>query len=332
MSVSTDYEAARSAWRDANLSPLWERSTGYERSPPEAPRLWPWNVVRPLVGRALDLTSPEDVERRALNLVNPRPGQPALTTTRALNAALQALLPGETARPHRHSINAIRFVMEGTGALTVVNGKDCPMAEGDLVLTPGWCWHEHVHHGTGPIVWLDCLDGPLQRFFGTVVFENGPVNEMPPTLPEAAFSAASVIPEGDARASHSPVFRYPYDTAAAAVASAPIYHDGARRVRYANPLNGGAAIATIDTHLLQIDPGTRTVPMRSTGSVLCAVVEGTGETALGETILNWGPKDIFTMPPGNWISHWSSGTARMFMASDREALARLGLLREEFGG
>jgi gentisate 1,2-dioxygenase len=58
-------------------------------------------------------------------------------------------------------MNALRFVIEGKGASTIVDGKDCPMEEGDLVITPGWTWHEHVHRGDAPIIWLDALDAPM---------------------------------------------------------------------------------------------------------------------------------------------------------------------------
>ena len=76
-------------------------------------------------------------------------------------------------------MNALRFVMEGKGAYTIVDGKSCLMEEGDLVITPGWTWHEHVHKGSGPIVWMDALDAPLHRYLGTDVFEPGPTHDMP---------------------------------------------------------------------------------------------------------------------------------------------------------
>ena len=61
---------------------------------------------------------------------------------------------GETAPPHRHSGNALRFVMEGNGAETIVNGKTCVMNERDLILTPLWSWHAHQHHASDRIVCL----------------------------------------------------------------------------------------------------------------------------------------------------------------------------------
>jgi gentisate 1,2-dioxygenase len=139
--------------------------------------------VRPLLDKAMDLTSPEAVERRVLSLVNPSARSPEdKATTRNISAALQILLPGESARPHRHSMNALRFVLEGRGAITVVNGKPCPMEEGDLILTPAWTWHEHVHRGEKPIIWLDTLDVPLHLYMGTARFQPGPVTDLPATL------------------------------------------------------------------------------------------------------------------------------------------------------
>lgn len=328
------YEEVRGAWKDANLVPLWESLTAHKpASAPEAARKWEWRTVRPLLDDAIRVVSPADVERRALNLLNPRESAPQIsTTTRTLNAAYQILLPGESARAHRHTINAIRFVLEGAGAVTVVNGKECPMGEGDLILTPGWAWHEHVHRGTAPMIWLDVLDGPLQRFLGAVVFENGPANDLPPIVPDAAFASASMLPDIALAANHSPVFCYSYAAASAAVRNAPPSRDGARRVRYVNPVTGGPAITILDSHLVQIDAECRTVPALTTCNTLCTIVEGHGETRIGDTTVNWGPKDVFTVPQNNWVSHRAVGApARIFTVSDREVFKRLGLLRETFG-
>ena len=54
-------------------------------------------------------------------------------------------MPGEIARAHRHSGAALRFIIEGRGGYTVVNGERVPMFPGDLVLTPNWSWHDHAN-------------------------------------------------------------------------------------------------------------------------------------------------------------------------------------------
>jgi gentisate 1,2-dioxygenase len=332
---NSDYEAAKIAWQDARLSPLWESAVAFsERPAPPAPLFWQWSAMRPLIDRAIALVSPRDVERRVLLLTDPSLNTSRrATTTKGLNAGLQILLPGETARPHRHTMDAIRFVLEGEGAVTIVDGKECPMAEGDLVLTPGWCWHEHVHRGTRPIIWLDGLNSPLHRYLGTAEFEPGPASELPATLPDAAFAVPNIMPEVEASAAlHSPVFRYPYAAASAALDAARVGRDGSRRVRYVNPATGGPAMALMDHQLVQLDPEVTTIPFRSTGNAICAVAEGHGTSSIGKETFAWAPKDVFTMPQGNWITHRAGPErARLFVYSDRQVFARLGLLKEEYG-
>jgi gentisate 1,2-dioxygenase len=230
-------------------------------------------------------------------------------------------------------MNALRFVLEGAGATTVVDGKPCLMEEGDLILTPGCTWHEHVHQGRGPIIWLDALDVPLQHYLGTGAFQPGPAADMPETVADAAFAVANVVPDTTyATKDYSPVFRYPYAAAAAAVAVAPPARDGSRRVRYVNPLTGGCGMAMIDCFLVELDPGASTLPFRTTASSVCCVVEGRGESQVGSETIRWSKRDIFTLPHGNRIVHRSlGGTARLFQVSDRDVYARLGLLKEEYG-
>jgi gentisate 1,2-dioxygenase len=330
-----DINSLRKAWKDANIAPLWENKFAHRPPPPpETAHLWSWENIRPLLAGAIKVASPEAIERRVMQLVPPqRMGDESQQTSRTLSANIQILLPGEKARPHRHTMNALRFVLEGSGAITVVDGKPCAMEEGDLILTPAWTWHEHIHRGAGPILWLDALDVPLHHYMGTGAFQPGPVTEMPETVPDAAFAAANVVPDtAYTTRDYSPVFRYPYAAAAAAVAAAPPARDGSRRVRYINPLTGGTSMALIDCFLVQLDAGASTLPFRTSASSVCCVVEGVGESQVGNATIHWKKRDIFTLPHGNRIVHKSiGGGARLFQVSDRDIYARLGLLREEYG-
>lgn len=323
----------RRAWHAAHLAPLWESPNAHK--PPSSPaecHQWRWSELRPLVERSFLGTSPAAVERRVLQLMSPHSKSLADEFTAGnVLAAIQCLLPGESARPHRHPMNALRFMLEGTGAVTIVDGKECPMEFGDLILTPGWCWHQHRHDGQEPVLWLDVLDVPLHAYLGTAKFQPGPIAEMPITMADAAFASPNILPEVVlGRRDHSPVFRYPYADVVRAVTHAPASEDGARRVRYANPLNGAAAMALLDTSLLQVDAGCETRPTRSNANTVCCVVEGHGSSRVGEKTVHWGPRDIFTLPQHQWVSHHSQdGDARLFMVSDRDVLRRLGLLSEE---
>jgi gentisate 1,2-dioxygenase len=327
------YETISKDWQTANLRPLWESVLAHKvRDGGPAPQHWKWKVVRPLIDDAMTVTNPAAVERRVLTLTDPAAtGGPGSTITN-LAAGFQILLPGEKARPHRHTMNALRFVIEGKGASTVVDGKECPMEEGDLVITPGWTWHEHVHRGDAPIIWLDALDAPFHRYLGTDAFEPGPAHDMPNLPDDAAFAFPNIVPEmGDGAMPFSPVFRYPWAAASAAVRAAPKWKDGSRRVRYINPVTGGSTMPLIDCHLTQIDKGVETVRFRTTANAVCFVCEGRGTTTVGEDTIAWEPKDVFSLPHGNWITHRASETATLFMVTDRDTLRRLDLLKDQYG-
>ena len=88
----------------------------------------------------------------------------------------------------------------------------------------------------------------------------------------------------------------------------------------------------MDCFLVQLDPDAITLPFRTTANSVCCVVEGSGESQVGDDTIRWSKRDIFTLPQGNRIVHKSSGgTARLFQVSDRDMYARLGLLKEEYG-
>jgi gentisate 1,2-dioxygenase len=327
------YEDIRKAWKAANLSPLWESQIAHKaREGGPAPNHWSWKAIRPMLDDAMKVANPAAIERRVLTFTDPDPGAATGSTTTNLSTALQILLPGEKARPHRHTMNALRFVIEGSGASTVVDGKDCPMEEGDLVITPGWTWHEHVHRGDKPIIWLDALDAPLHRYLGTDKFEPGPAHDLPAMPADAAFAVPNIVPElADAATPFSPVFRYPWAQASAAVRAAPKWKDGSRRVRYVNPINGGPTMPLMDCYLIQIDKGIETVRFRTTSNAVCLVCEGRGATKVGEDVIAWEKRDVFSLPHGNWITHKADETATLFLVTDRDALHRLDLLQEQYG-
>ena len=116
-----------------------------------------------------ELLTAEEAERRALVLENPSfPGQSRTTST--MYAAIQLIMPGETAPAHRHAASALRFMIEGEGAFTVVGGERTTMRQGDFVITPAWAFHDHGNAGKEPCAWLDGLDIHVVSFFEIHVF------------------------------------------------------------------------------------------------------------------------------------------------------------------
>ena len=334
MSELNDHaKQVRARWAEARLFPLWESPNAHKPPPvPQRTHAWRWTEIRPLLQLALEETSPAAVERRVLQLISPySQSRDDEFTAGMVLAAVQCLLPGEVARPHRHTMNALRFVLEGSGAETLVDGKPCRMEFGDLILTPAMCWHEHRHHGSEPVLWLDVLDVPLHNWLGTAVFQPGPVHEFPPTLDDDIFTAAGVQPlRLGASREHSPMFRYAYQDVVRALQKSPAMADGSRRVRYVDPVSGKLAMPMLECQMWQLDPDQPTAPERSNANAVCLVVEGNGRSRIGDDIVEWGPLDILTLPQDNWLSHTaSSGPCRLFVITDRDVLGRLGILREE---
>src|SRR3989337_2890 len=155
-------EGAYAAVARLGTAPLWRYYGNLFAAEPRSravPHLWRYPDLRPYLLHFADELSLEEAERRVLMLVNPGlPDPPATTTT--LYAGIQVILPGETAQAHRHTSGAFRFIIEGDGAYTTVNGERVHMHPGDLLLTPGWHWHDHAHDGEGPMLWLDGPDFP----------------------------------------------------------------------------------------------------------------------------------------------------------------------------
>src|SRR5262249_60235532 len=120
----------------------------------------------------------------------------------------------------------------------------------------------------------------------------GPVADMPETVADAAFAVANVVPDTNyATKDYSPVFRYPYATAAAAVAIAPPARDGSRRVRYVNPLTGGSGVAMVGCFLGQLDAGGGTLSFRTPAHSVCWVVGGSGASQVGGDTSRWAQHD-----------------------------------------
>ena len=163
--------------------------------------LWKWDKIEPVVRGMADFIAPgKDAERRIVRIANP--GVPELTATHTISIAFQYLLPGEVAPAHRHSPNAMRFMIDGEGAYTTVNGDKCMMHPGDLILTPAGDWHDHGNEGTGPVMWMDILDSPVVRFLETLTMESYPHEKQlagsQNGRSERLFSAPGLVPAGHA--------------------------------------------------------------------------------------------------------------------------------------
>jgi gentisate 1,2-dioxygenase len=318
MNIATDPAAALSA--AATLEELYpmlaECSIGAGWNKPE-PAMWPqpksnfipfrwrYSDAAAAFEAASRLVSTEQAERRNLILVNPVEGN-IYSTLRTLVVAYQSILPGETARSHRHSPNALRLVLDaGGGAFTTVNAAKIPMHEGDVVLTPSGSWHGHGHDGQSPATWIDYLDVPLVQLLEPIFFEPHPKGvEVPERItPESPFIYSFAATEKKLER------------------AAPDAQFG-RQVEL-----GGPALKSMRLYMMQLEAGIQTAPVRTTANNIYTVVRGEGRTVIDGTPLDWRRGDVIAAPAWRPHHHEAARDAILFRVTDAPVMAALGLLR-----
>ncbi|WP_447910356.1 gentisate 1,2-dioxygenase [Brevundimonas bullata] len=325
------------------LYPLWEKLSALVLPQPKSPakvHKWSYDNAREYLMRAGALISAKQAERRVLILENP--GLPGLSSiTPSLYAGLQLILPGEIAPAHRHAQCALRFVMEGGGAYTSVDGEKAVMQPFDLVLTPGGQWHDHGNPTDTPMIWLDGLDIPTVRHFDAS-FAEGYAEDQ---FPEQAPAGDSLNRYGrnmrplkghtaDRRPAHQPLFHYPYAEwrpalDAMAESGAEIDPHLGHALEFMNPINGGPIMATISAHVRLLPQGFESKPRRSTDGTIFVVVEGIGEAVIeGETIA-LKPRDIVVVPSWRSVAFKAASRLVLFGYSDKACQEKLNLYKEE---
>jgi gentisate 1,2-dioxygenase len=328
---------------EQRLSPLWE---SLHHLVPKEPRsrataaMWKYAEIRHLIMQAGAVISAEEAIRRVLVLENPGlPGTSSITPV--LYAGLQLILPGEVAPSHRHTQSALRFIVEGRGAWTAVNGERTTMHPGDFIITPSWTWHDHgnveVIDGGEPVVWLDGLDIPIIGALDAGFAENYPERTQPVLRPEGDSFARFGYNMAPVRhvVSHptSPIFSYPYDRSREALYT--LYRNGELdawdgvKLRYLNPVTGGWPIPTIATFMQMLPAGFVGKTYRSTDATVYCVVEGEGNVRIGTEDFSFAPRDIFIVPSWQPVSLKARNECVLFSYSDRPILSALNLLREQ---
>jgi len=341
-----------------NLVEFWEQRADVELLAPRSmavPHRWRWTDIEPRLRVASRTVPIEECERRALVFANPGlDGKPYITNT--LFAAYSLYNPGERAPVHRHTPSASRFVLEGDGGFTVVEGEKLPMARGDLILTPAGTWHDHGNDGREPVIWVDVLDVPLVESLNATRFEfdytesdprtnsGEPVPKKVQTVRAPAdhstnlYGAAGIVPlfvahrRGPNR--HSPKFVYRWEATRQAFERLRQYdgspYDGVI-VEYVDPTTGGSVMPTMAFRCQLLRAGVHTRAQRKTASSLYCVLEGEGCTEVEGKRLDWTRNDVFTVPGSLWHAHRNTGNGDAFLYSvtDEPTLRKLGLLRAE---
>lgn len=288
-------------WRKTEPS-LWP-----EPRPQHDPAVWRYADARAGLDSAGRMISAEEAERRNLFLVNPVEGN-EYPTVRTLVSAYQMILPGERARSHRHTPNALRLVMDvAPGTYTVVDGVRIDMEPGDVLLTPGWCWHGHGNDGAEPGYWIDYLDVPLVQLLEPMFLQWHPDGFQEPTS-----------------STRDSEFVFGWERTSERLDAAEVDEFGRLRVELGSP-----ALPTVALFMERLGAGGTRPALRSTASQIVTCVSGSGVSRIGGQEISWQRGDVLAVPSWTAYEHLPDADAVLFCVTDRPVLDKLGFWREE---
>lgn len=326
---------AGALWTVANSIEPWQPT------PKSAPVHWRWQDMRPQVLRAIDLVRPEDAGRRVVYLRNPKRTEVSAACG-WLFSGLQVMKAGERAGAHKHAASALRFIMEGSGAYTIVDGHKMTLGARDFVLTPNGTWHEHgIEEDGSTCIWQDGLDIPLTNALEANFYAvhpddyqatNLPLNDSPNT-----YGAPGLLPDLDKwDKPYSPLMKFRWDQTYEALQNYAKVTDGSPydgvKMRYVNPATGGDPMLTMGAHMQLLRPGEHTKAHRHTGNIIYQVAKGTGYSIIDGQRFDWKEKDIFCVPTWMWHEHCNtdaSDDACLFSFHDLPTMKKLGFYAEQ---
>lgn len=327
-----------------NTAALWTVANKIEPWEPvsqSVPMVWRYKELRQHVLDSVSLVSPEDAGRRVIYFDNPGRRDVAAAVG-WLYSGLQVMHPGEAASAHWHSSSALRFIMEGKGAYTIVNGHKLTLGANDFVITPNGCWHEHGVAEDGlPCIWQDGLDIPLANameagFFGVHPDLHQavahPINDS-----VGIWGAPGLRPQNVGwTAPYSPLFKYQWDATYEGLLAYQKVSDGnvydGYLMHYTNPATGGHVMSTMGASMQLLPAGFKGKAHRHTGSFLYQVAKGSGYSIVNGKRLNWEKNDVFCVPSWAWHEHVNgsaSEDACLFCFNDLPAIEAMGFYREE---
>lgn len=329
--------------RERGLSGIWRIDPSERTLNPKTavePHIWKWADVYDSLIQARDQITIKggSVERRVIRLVNPGMKETEMTSHTML-FSMQLIQPGEVAPPHRHTMAAIRFILQGKGGYTTVEGQKMVMEEGDLILTPQWTWHEHAHEGDEAMVWIDGLDVPFVQSLQVISFEPYPGERMPlKENPYATGHFGMTRPVPSQREELPAPLHYYWREiypALKRLAEGPANPYDGVALEYVNPLTGGATLPTLSCWIQMLRPGERTQVHRHTSTAIYHVFRGSGTSVINGESFHWDKGDTFIVPLWSWHEHVNRSAkedAVLFSMNDAPVLKAFGLYREEGRG
>jgi gentisate 1,2-dioxygenase len=333
---SLESHEAAALWTVANdIEPWFPQPKGI-------PMLWSYEGLRPKLLEAARLVTGDDAGRRVIYMANPGLRHIAAAAG-LLYTGLQIMNPGESMTAHRHAASALRFVIEGEGAWTIVEGDKLKVGPKDFAITPRGTWHEHGNESSAtPVIWQDGLDIPLTNALDANFYAVHPdLYQVPGKVVNTSvhlYGAGTLRPVNAAKwgKRYSPLFAYPWEKSyesllSLARVSEPSPVDG-HILEFVNPVSGGSVMPTMGAQIQRLEPGFAGAAHRHTGNVIYTVAKGTGHSIIQGKQFAWKENDIFVVPAWAWHEHHNDSSTDdvvLFQFNDFPTIKALDFYVEE---
>lgn len=331
---------AGALWTVANEIEPWEPA------PKSVPMHWSYEQLRPLVVESAGLVKGDDAGRRVVMLVNDGRKEDSAAVGH-LYTGLQIMNPGEFMTAHRHAASALRFVIEGEGAWTIVEGDKLRVKANDFAITPNGTWHEHGNESDESfVIWQDGLDIPLVNSLDANFYDVHPdtyqakPKHILAQYKEYGSGILGPVTRRGWSKMYSPLNAYPWERTYEALLNLADAHDASPfdgyKLEYVNPATGGPVMPTMGAQMQMLPGGMHTQAQRHTGSAVYHVAKGSGYSIINGQRFDWKEHDVFVIPSWAWYEHVNGSDtedACLFNFNDHPTIQALDLwVHQEIDG
>ncbi|MHB2022623.1 MAG: cupin domain-containing protein [Mycobacteriales bacterium] len=281
-----------------------------------------WRKHRRTVIHASDVQLEESPARRMRRGVYM--GADGANPTKVLDATLHEVPGHTTSTVHRHSWDAIMFILSGTGS-SEIDGERVTWRPWDTVHLPAWAWHRHINDTDGDARFVTWSVQPMHESLGMAVLEDAgdtPAAELP--SPPATSSVegsdgyarraarlAARLGTGDRRL----ITRWDEVTP-------KVTKRGARSVFLVDE-SIGYRTSGLSAVMHELAPGLWQARHRHGGEAWLHVVSGHGHSDIDDVSYDWGPGDLVVVDHWAWHQHFNDDkqrTARLIRVHNFDAL------------
>lgn len=225
-----------------------------------------------------------------------------------IDSNIHEVPPGVTSTVHRHSWDAIMFVLEGAG-WTEINGRRVEWSAWDTLHLPAWAWHRHGNDTATPARFITWGAQPLLELIGLAILEEGgdtPYKELPPPPQQAP-----AVRGGDPDSRRLQRLAHRWEEANSARVVSPFDHlnfrvtpRGARSAFLVDP-SLGFRTTGLTAVMHQLAPGLHQSKHRHGGEAYLYCVRGHGHSDIDGQSYAWEAGDLIVVDHWAWHQHFN---------------------------